>query len=74
MQIGYFLFCDFASQLWSDFDLCLSRSGWPADVPVEFDSYKRAQENAWLCVAENVSCNLSPIPGPADNWVGPNNP
>ena len=29
MQIGYFLFCDFASQLWSDFDL-LSLPQWLA--------------------------------------------
>jgi hypothetical protein len=40
---------------------------------LEFDSLKQSLENAKLCVAENVECDLSPIPGPADTWTGPNN-
>ena len=39
----------------------------------EFDSYKRYQENAKKCVAGHVECDLSPIPGDADMWSGPNN-
>jgi len=37
------------------------------------ESLQRAQANALRCVAGHVECDLSPIPGIADTWTGPNN-
>mmetsp|Transcript_4583 Transcript_4583/g.11538 ORF Transcript_4583/g.11538 Transcript_4583/m.11538 type:complete len:103 (+) Transcript_4583:2-310(+) len=47
---------------------------WPADFPLEMDSYEKCLIEAYSCVCGDVACNAAPaIPSPADDWHGPNN-